>query len=54
MIDRLFLNCVRQISSSTAGCMKNGLPKRNVGEKPIPVFDSTGDSTAVRGRFSRE
>ncbi len=36
-IDRLSLICVRQISSSTFGCRKNGLPNRNVGPKPMPV-----------------
>ena len=43
-IDTLSLNCVRQISSSTFGCRKNGLPKRNVGPKPMPV-------SAARLRF---
>ncbi len=37
--------CVRQISSSTFGCRKNGLPNRNEGANPMPV--SAGQ---VRGR----
>ena len=52
--DRLSLICVRQISSSTFGCRKKGLPKRNVGSNPIPVSAARFDSTAVRGRLSRE
>ena len=53
-IETLSLNCVRQISSSTFGCRKKGLPKRNVGTKPIPVSAARFEGTAVRGRFSRE
>ncbi len=52
--DRLFLSCVRQISSSTFGCRKKGLPNRNVGPNPIPVSAFRFESTAVRGRLSRE
>ncbi len=46
--------CARQISSSTFGCRKNGLPKRNVGTKPIPVSAASFEGAAVRGRVSRE
>src|SRR5688572_23185349 len=54
MIDRLSLNWNRCISSSTFGPRKNGLPKRNVVPKPIAVSAGTLESTAERGRDSRE
>ncbi len=54
MMVTLSLSCVRQISSSTFGCRKNGLPNRNEGTKPMPVSAARLESTAVRGRVSRE
>ena len=52
--DTLSFNCTRHRCSSTPGCRKNGLPNRNVGPNPIPVSEVRFDSTALRGRSSRE
>src|SRR5262245_28878908 len=54
MIETLSRNCVRQISSSTPGCRKKGLPNLNDGPKPMPVSAGRFDAFAVRGRVSRE
>ena len=52
--EKLSLSCVRQISSSTFGCRKNGLPNRKLGANPMPVSAARFDWLAVRGRVSRE
>src|SRR5262245_40325464 len=53
-IEKLSLNWKRVISSSTLGARKNGLPNRNVVEKPIAVSGGTFEGIAERGRSSRE
>ena len=45
---------MRQISSSTVGWMKYGLPNRNEGANPMPVSAARFEAAAVRGRVSRE
>ncbi len=48
------MSCVRQISSSTAGWMKYGLPNRNDGPKPIPVSAARLDAARrARPRLAR-
>src|SRR5205809_28281 len=53
-MEKLSLSCTRQISSSTVGWRKNGLPNRKVLTKPIAVSAGTFDVVAERGRDSRE